>query len=281
MIAEKEVVLTYVLQLLTDKGLLPKLAFKGGTCIRKMFIGAQGRFSTDLDFTSLSNESPDDLILELMTAFERPYYDLQFEIPDRAWYTTSGGLSWAVNPVYRHDWNDGESQFEFQVSNREVPTLKIDFVSQREQSYFKDLPFVPVKVACLSFSEILAEKIRACYQRDKARDVYDLSLFARTPLNHNLLRRLVVLKLWQAHSTFEPDALSSKFRGEGAFDWDDLRRLVRKNYVIEPDKILSACAHGYGFLRELSPEESTLSADRHQRERTLWEKLRRECRQME
>ena len=94
MIAEKAVVLTYVLQRLSETRLLDKLAFKGGTCIRKMFVGSQGRFSTDLDFTSLTDEQPDDLILELMEAFGEPYHGIQFEIPNRSWYTTSGGLSW-------------------------------------------------------------------------------------------------------------------------------------------------------------------------------------------
>src|ERR1700726_3291155 len=50
MIAEKEVVLTFLLQLFSENGVLDRLAFKGGTCLRKIFIGAQGRFSTDLDF---------------------------------------------------------------------------------------------------------------------------------------------------------------------------------------------------------------------------------------
>lgn len=45
MIAEKEVVLTFLLQLLSERGLLARLAFKGGTCLRKMFVGSQGRFS--------------------------------------------------------------------------------------------------------------------------------------------------------------------------------------------------------------------------------------------
>jgi predicted nucleotidyltransferase component of viral defense system len=39
MVAEKEVVLTFLLQLLSESGILDKLAFKGGTCLRKMFIG--------------------------------------------------------------------------------------------------------------------------------------------------------------------------------------------------------------------------------------------------
>jgi hypothetical protein len=53
MIAEKEVVLTYLLQLLSERRILSRLAFKGGTCLRKMYFGSQGRFSTDLDFTGL------------------------------------------------------------------------------------------------------------------------------------------------------------------------------------------------------------------------------------
>ena len=42
MIAEKEVVLTFLLQLLSERGILDRLAFKGGTCLRKMFIGSAG-----------------------------------------------------------------------------------------------------------------------------------------------------------------------------------------------------------------------------------------------
>ena len=60
MIAEKEVVLTFLLQLLSERGILDRLAFKGGTCLRKMFIGSQGRFSTDLDFTGIEEHDHED-----------------------------------------------------------------------------------------------------------------------------------------------------------------------------------------------------------------------------
>ena len=33
MIAEKEIVLTFLLQLLSERGILDRLAFKGGTCL--------------------------------------------------------------------------------------------------------------------------------------------------------------------------------------------------------------------------------------------------------
>ena len=62
MIAEKEVVLTFLLQLLAERGILNRLAFKGGTCLRKMFVGSQGRFSTDLDFTGTEEHDHEEII---------------------------------------------------------------------------------------------------------------------------------------------------------------------------------------------------------------------------
>ena len=61
MIVEKEIILTYLLQLMTERGILDKLAFKGGTCLRKMFIGTGGRFSTDLDFAGLEEHDHGDI----------------------------------------------------------------------------------------------------------------------------------------------------------------------------------------------------------------------------
>ena len=45
MIAENEIVLTYLLQLMAERGILDKFAFKGGTCLCKLFIGSGGRWS--------------------------------------------------------------------------------------------------------------------------------------------------------------------------------------------------------------------------------------------
>ncbi len=53
-VAERDAVLTYVLRILADAGLLERLIFKGGTCVRKVFLGRTGRFSEDLDFTKIA-----------------------------------------------------------------------------------------------------------------------------------------------------------------------------------------------------------------------------------
>ena len=276
MIAEKEIILTYVLQLFSDKGILGELAFKGGTCLRKMHLGGQARFSTDLDFTATKEHDPEDLILEMMAAFEEPYHGITFNLDDE-YYETQDGLSWGVNPTYKHDWNtSGASEIKLQISYREMPTLPTESLEQCEQSYFKELEFTPAQVTSLALEEMLAEKIRACYQRSKARDIYDLGVFAMRPLNQDLVRRLVVLKLWQSRDTFQPEKLIEKLSNGKDFDWQDLAQLVNKDHTIDQEKITSACVNRFAFLTVMNEEEKTLASDPYEKEKALWEKLRNE-----
>ena len=277
MIAEKEIVLTFLLQILSERGILDRLAFKGGTCLRRMFIGSQARFSTDLDFTALEEHDHEDLILAMMGVFEQEFHGIRFHIPDNSYYETQDGLSWGVNPTYSHEWNGaGDSQIKLQISRRETPTLTPKRRPQCEQSYFRLLPFAPAEITCLTLPEILAEKIRASYQRNKARDVYDLGMYATRPLDQPLIRRLVVLKLWQAGDAFDPARLMRRFEAGREFDWDDLRNLVRRDARVDGERICADCVSGFRFLADLSPEEQVLANDSHQREQSLWERLRRE-----
>jgi predicted nucleotidyltransferase component of viral defense system len=81
-IAERELALTCVLRILADHGLLKRLAFKGGTAIRKIYLGNQGRFSLDLDFTAMEETNPETLILDVASLFHnQTHYGLAFTIP--------------------------------------------------------------------------------------------------------------------------------------------------------------------------------------------------------
>ncbi|MCU1248057.1 MAG: hypothetical protein JWQ49_1086 [Edaphobacter sp.] len=146
-------------------------------------------------------------------------------------------------------------------------------MAQVPQSYFQHLPFAPAEIRCLSLDEILAEKLRSCYQRNKARDIYDLGMFAARPHNQAKIRRLLIVKLWQAHDAFDPAKLNRKFVGGNDFDWDDLRQLTRRTTEIDKERITRDCVRGFSFLNELSPEEKILAADPYQRERNLCEQL--------
>ncbi len=54
---EIDIILTYLLHLFHERGLLEHLAFKGGTMLRKMEFGPRGRLSTDFIFTLYSQAS--------------------------------------------------------------------------------------------------------------------------------------------------------------------------------------------------------------------------------
>ena len=104
---------------------------------------------------------------------------------------------------------------------------------QLKQSYFELLPFAPAEIGCLPLSEMLVEKIRVCYQRNKAPDIFDLARYATRPFDPPLIRRLVVLKLWQARDRFDPARLTEKFEHGVEFDWDDLADLVGRDARID------------------------------------------------
>jgi predicted nucleotidyltransferase component of viral defense system len=228
LVAERDVVLTYALRALLETGVMDHLAFKGGTCLRKLIFGSAGRFSEDLDFT-LDSDRPDD--------------DISF-----------GG-----EVLYSHSWNDA-GRFRLQVSLRERPTLPVVPGAMKPQAYFSHLEFDLFDVRSLEPIEMIAEKVRAAFQRVKVRDLYDLHRFATTPFDGELLRRLAVLKLWQARDPFDPDAFFQKLRG-GDYDWADIERLVRTLERIEPAEIISSVENRFAVLTQLTELEQQVIAD--------------------
>lgn len=275
MVAERDVILTYALQLLSTSSLLKALAFKGGTCIRKVLLGTSGRFSMDLDFTALKKKPPDDFVLDMMEVLNCEFHDITFRLEER-WRVTQEGRSFTVTPEYSHDWN-AEGAFDLQVSMREQPILPVGSVPQIEQQYHKHLEFQPDAVPCLDEHEVIAEKFRALYQQARVRDLFDLYLFSKRPFNRPLVRALVVLKLWHVQDVFEPDSFLERLRS-GRYDWQDLSRLVAVDYGVERQRILDACTKGFSFLKQLSREEAVVAKDsKAHRQKATRDKLAAWC----
>ncbi len=99
-------------------------------------------------------------------------------------------------------------------------------------------------------------------------------MFATRPVDQARIRRLVVLKLWQARDTFDPARLIQKFQDGRDFDWDDLRQLLNRAAVIDREKITADCVRGFGFLADLTEDELTISRDNYQREQAVADRLR-------
>jgi predicted nucleotidyltransferase component of viral defense system len=248
-VAERDVVLTYVLRILPES-VLPRLAFKGGTCLKKVYFGKVGRFSMDLDFTSLGI-SLEELKHELRQSLDkRSYYGIEFEVVEenvRGGFGVGGG-SYLVVVRYAHRWNANE--FILEVSCREDPLLPLQDVLLYDEMYFKFCEFPRFIVRCLQKEELLAEKLRAAFQRLRARDLYDLYLFSGRPFDRNLVRKLAVVKCWNVREPFNPDALLSRISG-AQYDWDDLQLLVRREDLPSQELVTRKVMSKYAFLKDL------------------------------
>ncbi len=141
------------------------LVFKGGTCLYKVY--KLNRFSEDLDFTAGNGFRPKDFFHRL------PYFfsllNLKSKITVKKFQNTLNVYTEIVGPMY-----DGR---------KETLTTLIFNISQREKVFLpsRRFPYIsiyqeirPFDLFVMDETEILAEKIRAIYGRNKARDVYDL-----------------------------------------------------------------------------------------------------------
>lgn len=272
-VAEREIVLTYVLRILTEKGLLASLAFKGGTAIRKIYSTGPGRFSLDLDFTampSVGNVDPETFILDVVSSLhDQTHHGLTFTIPAADYYATPDSCGAEV--TYRHEWL-AAGRFGLQISFRAAPLLPVKLMPLRHERYFEWLGIEPPEVLALDLHEIVGEKIRAAAQRSRVRDLYDLYQLASQRFNRDLVRRIAVVKCWETRYAFEPASFLAGLL-DAKYEWSDLQRLVRRSWSVAPDEIVRGVQQGYDFLSKLTPDEAIVAADPYGRERQACQHL--------
>jgi predicted nucleotidyltransferase component of viral defense system len=269
-IAEREIVLTYVLRVLADQSLLAQLAFKGGTAIRKLILGRQGRFSLDLDFTATTAAEPDAFVLDLVGCLHgQTHHGITFTVADPDYYATADACGAEV--AYRHDWV-ANGRFGLQVSFRATPLLPVKPAVLRPERYFQWLGITPPEPPTLDVHEIIGEKVRAAAQRSRVRDLYDLCQFTHLRFDRDLVRRIAVLKCWETRFAFDPAAFLTGLP-QAHYEWPDLRRLIRRGAAVSPEEILRGIQAGYAFLSQLSEDEALLAGDPYDRQRQLYTRL--------
>jgi predicted nucleotidyltransferase component of viral defense system len=254
-VAERDVILTYVLKILDDVGLLKRLAFKGGTCLKKVYYGKTTRFSEDLDFTLLGSSDVKQLKQSLKQMLDnKEYHGIRFEFKDE--HTNEQG--YGVEIEYVHEWHS--DAFDLEISYRENPALPVEPQLLENELYFQYLDFERFKVPSMHREELMAEKIRAAFQRRRARDIYDLYRYSQSSYNKGLVKTLAVIKCWNVRDPFNPNLLLNKIENE-RYKWDDLERLVRPNQMINKKKLVSETVKNYSYLTDMSDELKQIISD--------------------
>lgn len=209
----------------------------------------------DLDFTCI-DISPEELRKEIWTLFnEKSWYDINFIIEEENLISES----YLAVVRYSHAWNS-RSVFDLQVSFREQPVFPPSEIPLQSEMYFTYCEFQNFPVQCLKRDEVLSEKIRAAFQRVRSRDLYDLYLFAGRAYNRDTIKKLVVVKCWNARDPFDSKLFFDKVE-KGDYDWENLRNLVRRGSLPSEEKVIAKVLHEYEYLRDMDRELSKIIRD--------------------
>ena len=160
-----------------------KLVFKGGTCLYKLY--QLNRFSEDLDFTAEKGFKPKDFFVRLPFIFSLFNINCSVKVEP---FPQSINVYVEINGPLYDGRKESRSRLILNISLRE----KVFFLPQRIPyvSFYQEVRSFDIYV--MNEKEILTEKIRAVYQRDKARDVYDiwyLLIVKKVPIDFMLVQK--------------------------------------------------------------------------------------------
>ena len=223
---------------------------------RKVYFKDMARFSLDLDFVSEDLAEPSEAILEVATILEGTHYGITFSLSDV--YVNIDNNAGGALFNYKHDWN--EAVFTLDLSLRAKPLLAVVKKPLIIESYFRHLPFEPPKVNCLQLTEVLAEKIRAAYERTKVRDLYDLSFAATKPFSREKVRPLSVLKCWESRTVFEPVSFMEKIE-KSQYEIQELQQVVFQTKRVRLQELIKTLKQEYSFLMKLHQTELKIAQD--------------------
>jgi predicted nucleotidyltransferase component of viral defense system len=173
-VVEKELLHQDILRELSEAGLLQRLTFIGGTCLRLCY-GSQ-RLSEDLDFTGGSDfdrETLGELSAVLVTRLQQKY-GLQVSVDQPV--RESGNVdTWRVKLQTRPDRRDLPAQ-RINIDICAVPSYQVQPMMLRNH-YGVDMGASGLIISAQSRAEILADKLVALALRPnriKNRDLWDI-----------------------------------------------------------------------------------------------------------
>ena len=272
-VAVLDIAQDFLLAHLAERGVLGDLAiFKGGTALRKLFAGAHGRFSTDMDLASREPEADRHALAEII----------------------AGELDVALGP-FRFRPSRTRGRWHIAVESpfgNPAPSIKLD-VGPPTWLESEPRPFVPhvthdrygltlPTIPSARLEEILAEKIARLTRSGTARDASDL-VWAATTSPHsgfsiNRVRRLAMIRVWVDNHGLGPawaSALSPRpFDPERWLspreDWDDEQIGLLTHPPPSLSELEAKLHRLYAWLRDLTEEEGRLaSADARDRSEVI------------
>ena len=259
-----------LLAYLQTNGYLDDVVIKGGTAIRKLYAGKEGRFSLDLDF-----------------AVDDPFASLE----DKAFDFVSAIDGLRIEP-FTYSISERRNKWYIELTSPfnegDIFKTKLDFAPMPWLSpVHRDFQNLPIhkqygmtlpQIKTVRLEENMAEKIARLNRTSTARDLYDLNWIMETPsierrIDKELLRKLVVLKIWvdshgmhcgnvwwrpaHAPSVFDPDRWLHD-RDPKSIDMEDIGTLAVP--APTPEEMIDRLGRNFAFLKELDETETIIAS---------------------
>ena len=158
------------------------VTFKGGTALRKFYIGHRGRFSFDLDFDVA--EGAEDLLAEEVDGMVFPHFE--FTVRERRGHYTTDVASDLLDEGFI------PAKMDFSTRGLWLPAQqRLPIPTPLHDAYPFDHP-VPVPV--ITVDENVAEKLGRWQEKPLIRDLYDLAALGGAVEDPQLVARMWVLK---------------------------------------------------------------------------------------
>ena len=170
---EKDYVLTWILFAIADLPMRDRLAFKGGTAIKKVYA-PDYRFSEDLDFTLLDPQiTNEELRIGIEALFPWLEREANLRLAIREVDIHAGGNpTFCLNYVGPLQAGLGSRFLKVDISRDE----NIIFPTEKRplRALYTDCQNRKFLIETYSPEEILAEKLRSLLTRTEPRDLYDI-----------------------------------------------------------------------------------------------------------
>ena len=156
-----------LVEIFSDEFLSKELAFRGGTALHKLYLQQQPRYSEDIDLVQVHKGAIGPILDRIRTLLD-PLFE--------------------SNAKYKKTLISNKLTYRFQSEFPPVQNMKLKIeINCRE--HFTELGFVKVpfemksrwftgdcRITTFRLEELLGTKLRALYQRNKGRDMFDLYL---------------------------------------------------------------------------------------------------------
>ena len=166
---------------------LPKMAFKGGTCLRKIYI-KDYRFSDDLDFTLLNDISFKDLKQKIQNSVEtaRDESGINFLDEIKSEKVENG---YVFTIYFRIIRTTGDPlKIKIDITNKDNEKIITNTVNKTLIHNYSDK--IDKKIIVYQIEEIFAEKTRSLFERTRPRDLYDVwYLSSHVPFDKSLFKK--------------------------------------------------------------------------------------------